>query len=165
MFLKPHSNKKQNKISGTFAVKFKTMYFELIFNSFAVDDLTSQDIIKILIQSREFSSKHSISGCLLYHNKEFLQILEGDEKVILDFFEVLCKDKRHSHVTLIHQERVEKKIFPNWSMAFKELSDEDMTKLHNYINLHEFNNLMSTIEKPTTAKQLFGFISQSILKD
>lgn len=88
--------------------------------------------------SRKFNLENNITGCLLYYKREFLQILEGEETVILELYHRIEEDKRHHHVTLLYNEKLEVKAFPNWSMAYKELTDDDVDKLKVHLNLNEF---------------------------
>jgi hypothetical protein len=37
----------------------------------------------MLKTSRKFNSQNNITGCLLFDNNEFMQILEGEEKTML----------------------------------------------------------------------------------
>ena len=60
---------------------------ELVYYSLASENLSSEDVSAMLKNSRKFNSKNNITGCLLYHNSEFLQILEGEKKVVLDLFD------------------------------------------------------------------------------
>ena len=58
------------------------MIFELIYYSTASPDLSTNDILNILENSRDFNSKNEITGCLLYHNNEFVQLIEGEEEAV-----------------------------------------------------------------------------------
>ena len=60
-----------------------------------------------------------ISGALIYHNKYFLQVLEGEQVAVENrFYEWIEKDKRHVEVTLLTKGIVNKRIFLNWDMGF-----------------------------------------------
>ena len=85
--------------------------FELIYSSVANPDLTHDDISDILVEAREFNLNNNISGCLLFHNNEFIQILEGDKKVVQELFEKIRQDKRHQHVTLLAEEETSERVF------------------------------------------------------
>jgi len=145
--------------------KNKPMLFELIYNSIAEEFVSEKDIIDILNVCREFNTKFKITGCLLFHNREFLQIIEGEKEDILQLYENICNDKRHNNINLIMQGEIEKKMFPDWVMAFKELTDVEMAEISDYKNLRDFVSLIENIDKPTTAKQLFYHISKSIIKN
>lgn len=138
--------------------------FELIYHSMAMDNIGSNNIVDILEKSRKFNSKNNLTGCLLYHKGEFVQILEGEKQVVQKLFKKIEIDSRHTHVNLVYEGHIDKKVFNNWSMAFKELSDIDMKKLKGHLCLDEFVRLIHVIDKPTVAKKLFAFITHDILK-
>ena len=53
--------------------------YEITYCSSASPNLRAEGISDILEKAQHFNSKHDITGCLLYHNQEFIQILEGEE--------------------------------------------------------------------------------------
>ncbi len=130
----------------------------------AAEELNPADVLNILTECRNFNTPNRITGCLLFHNGEFLQILEGEEEVVLELFEKISKDPRHTHVRLISQGAIVKKSFAQWSMAFHELKNVDFQKLNDTLELDDFENLIDVIDKPTKAKRMFAFIAKDILE-
>ena len=57
--------------------------FELIYLSIAVPNISDAGINAMLKTLRKFNSENNITGCLLFYNNEFIQILEGEEKTML----------------------------------------------------------------------------------
>ena len=57
--------------------------FDLIYRSIAVPNISDAEINAMLKTSRKFNSENNITGCLLFYNNEFIQILEGEEKTML----------------------------------------------------------------------------------
>ncbi len=147
-----------------FAENKNSMYFELIYNSVASPELTSKDVLDILEESRLFNSKNDITGCLLYHKGEFLQLLEGEKSIVQNIYGKIEKDKRHHNVSLLLKNDIPRKAFNNWSMAFNELSDIDMAVLKDYLNLKEFDRLVNFLNHPFTAKTLFAYLGQTMIK-
>ena len=139
------------------------MYYELIYNSISKDGIEESEILDILKTSKEYNEKHNITGCLLYYNAEFLQILEGDKKQVLKLYEKIARDKRHDSVFLIEECEVDTRLFTNWSMAFKALKSEDIQLIGSYKNLNEFTSLIDNAERESIAKKLFYHMSKSIL--
>lgn len=67
--------------------------YELIYYSTANPTLNANDISNILKTSRDFNLKNDITGCLLYYNNEFIQILEGDRMAIKKLYATLNRMK------------------------------------------------------------------------
>ena len=136
--------------------------FELVYNYIANLNLTAEDINNILNTSRDFNSKNSITGCLLYHNNQFLQILEGDKKVVQDLYLSIKRDKRHSNVNLLSEGGKKERMFTGWNMAFQEFDcnvGEENSFLNNIIVFSEL------ADRPTQAVDLFWTIAKNMMID
>ncbi len=139
------------------------MNFKLIYRSTAAPNITDRDINNILETARKFNSKNNITGCLLYYKNEFLQVLEGDEKTVLELYSHIEKDKRHTDVLLINQEHSKVREFSNWTMAFKELTDLDIAHINEYLDIPKFNKLVDLSFYSTLTNKLFHYFSQTIV--
>ncbi len=76
------------------------------------------DINRILAASRRNNSRESITGCLLFSEGCFAQVLEGSREAVERTFERIQTDDRHSDVIVLQVGPVEERDFPAWSMAF-----------------------------------------------
>ncbi|HAE31032.1 MAG TPA: blue light sensor protein, partial [Flavobacteriales bacterium] len=92
-------------------------FFQLTYYSAAVEDLDADEVISILQKSRVNNAANDITGCLLYHNSEFLQILEGKEESVRNLFKKIQQDKRHEAVLQLAENTTSKRLFGQWSMA------------------------------------------------
>ena len=50
---------------------------QLIYASYATREMSNEDLIDLLEKSRQRNSRQNITGLLLYAEKKFLQVLEG----------------------------------------------------------------------------------------
>lgn len=92
----------------------------LVYRSVANNSFGLPEIYKMLSKAKDYNAEHNITGCLLYHKHQFLQLLEG-EKEKLDFlYSRILEDHRHQDIVLIENEESEYRIFPDWSMAFHD---------------------------------------------
>ncbi len=92
----------------------------LVYRSVADESFVLPDIYSMLSHARDFNAKNGITGCLLYHNTKFLQLLEGEEKKIKALFQKISKDNRHHHIEVIEKRVLDGRMFNNWSMAFHD---------------------------------------------
>ena len=51
--------------------------FSLIYRSLAEESFSNAEVYQMLSAARDFNAEHDITGCLLFHNRRFLQLLEG----------------------------------------------------------------------------------------
>ena len=74
----------------------------------------------MLEKARPYNSEQGITGCLLFHEGEFLQYLEGNQIRVLRLFDKIKNDPRHTDMELIiHGERPERWL-KGWEMAFED---------------------------------------------
>ncbi|MGK7388838.1 MAG: BLUF domain-containing protein [Candidatus Cyclobacteriaceae bacterium M2_1C_046] len=140
------------------------MHF-IIYHSMAADNLTEQDLRDILEEARTFNSKNNITGCLLYHRKEFLQILEGEKEIISELFNKIKKDPRNNRITNIELKETDGRMYSDWSMAFHKIDNEELNDLKEYLDLDSFNKLHEVKDAPTLSQKLFYYIGKNIIEN
>jgi hypothetical protein len=72
----------------------------------------------LLQQCRDNNRKLGITGMLLYQKETIMQMLEGEKKDVLDLYDTIKKDQRHTGVHTVLEGDIEKRNFENWSMGF-----------------------------------------------
>ena len=83
------------------------------------------DMVEILEQSEARNAVDAITGALVMTPAYYLQLLEGERRLLGACYQRICRDPRHSHVGLILFEAVEERLFPDWSMSAVDLSEGD----------------------------------------
>lgn len=132
---------------------------ELVYYSKVNPNLTSKEVYNILNTSKEYNYKNDITGCLLYRNDEFLQIIEGEKDKVLDLFDKIKKDKRHSNVRMLAIEPINYRMFLTWSMAFYQFGNEEVDNSLFTRDIGEFSEIMS---RPNRVLDLFWVMSRHI---
>ena len=139
--------------------------FELIYHSVANENLQESDITDILNVARNFNSQNDITGCLLYHNERFIQILEGAEEVIRQLYASIEDDPRHNSVILVNMGEKAERMFDSWSMAFHKLGQGESAALDKFLFVNNFKLFSDLVEKPSDAVRLFFQLAKQLLKD
>ena len=93
-------------------------FHELIYVSAATREMSLSDLTELLDQSREKNSRLHITGLLVYHRREFMQLLEGQKEDIFSLYETICGDDRNQQNRLMWDGPVAQRSFEDWSMAF-----------------------------------------------
>jgi hypothetical protein len=119
--------------------------YRLAYVSTACDCLKLDDINNILDSSKVNNQAENITGILIYCNKHFFQILEGDENAVKELYEKIAIDCRHDNVIKIQEGEVEKRNFGNWSMAFKSYNKE-LKYLDNFNNEQFYSYIYSQLQ-------------------
>ena len=134
--------------------------YELIYCSSSSNDLNSDDLKDILNTARTFNTKNDITGCLLYYKNKFIQILEGEKNIVQELYNNISNDKRHINTILVAEGEKVERSFDNWSMAFYELSDDDVKDLF----VDNFIAFSDIVKKPTFSSIVFWNMAKELLK-
>lgn len=91
---------------------------EIIYVSLAQHPMAPQELTALLAQSRAHNTAHGITGLLLYHRQEFMQLLEGEEADIQALFDAICDDPRHQQIDKMWEGPLAQRNFSSWGMGF-----------------------------------------------
>ena len=103
--------------------------YELLYYSMTSRLLTHEELTEILEKSRVKNQQLGITGMLLYYNREFLQLLEGEKPVVKRLYDTIASDPRHSAVEIFYEGHIYQRAFSEWSMAFKTIGETDLKVL------------------------------------
>ena len=98
--------------------------YTLVYVSYAKEDLDAEDLDRLWKSSFKSNKSLGITGMLVYLNKRFLQVLEGDRKKVEKLFARIQKDRRHEGVMLLLDGPLEKRNFEDWAMGFCHLNSD-----------------------------------------
>ena len=126
--------------------------FCLIYRSVAKPTFKEEDIVEMLLKARRNNEAIGITGCLLYYNGEFIQYLEGNQIKVLELFDRIREDKRHSDIELLSFAQLDEREFPRWEMAYEDLTGENdqITYIRLLINTYFEDPEGTTVLKPSS---------------
>lgn len=87
------------------------------------------DLRDLLTEVREKNVVLGVTGMLLYAGGSFIQTVEGEQPVVDGLFARIEADPRHRDVMMTLREEVGGRSFPDWSMGFEHLTDEQARAL------------------------------------
>mgnify|MGYP001113887480 CR=1 FL=1 len=131
----------------------------------AADHLISNDeLMAILNKSRDKNTAVGVTGMLLYHEGSILQILEGEDQAVDTVYNAIKRDNRHKGIIKMNDCAISKRSFSDWSMGFRNVSDEDWAKLSGYFDLTDsqisFSNTGFKNEDVITMIQSFDSVNR-----
>lgn len=109
--------------------------YEIIYTSLATSDLSSEDLARILDSARVNNAAQGITGMMIYHRREFMQLLEGEQTVVKALYERIAEDPRHQQVRKIWDGPISERGFSDWRMAFLAAGDLDLSQRPGYQDL------------------------------
>lgn len=97
--------------------------FRAVYVSAATRDLRDGELAAILDVSRRNNAARGVTGALAYHDRAFVQVLEGPEAAVEALLATIARDPRHTGVTVCDRSRVDDRAFGGWSMGWLRASD------------------------------------------
>lgn len=95
----------------------------LIYTSLARRQMSQRDIDRILMTSRIYNEISGITGLLVYHERRFLQVLEGPIVELDKVYDRIRRDWRHQDCRLLLKETIVARAFDQWEMAYRDHAD------------------------------------------
>ena len=139
------------------------MPFQLTYHSVAKPDISPEDIKEIMKVSAKNNAELDVTGCLIYHNKFFLQILEGEKETVLELFDKIKLDHRNHQITLLSTDESQFRIFKEWAMAFCHI-DDDKTLIPEEEKIKkELLVISDTTKKPNFTLKVFWYNVKQLL--
>lgn len=130
----------------------------LTYVSYAEHAMNTEELNALLAESKNKNAEKNITGMLLYRDRYFIQVLEGEEDVVTDLYERIKEDPRHTNVLLVSKDKIEERSFGDWSMGYKNLDH-----LENPERLEGFTDFLTKPvepnyfnDNPSRAKVLLG---------
>ena len=128
------------------------MLSQLTYVSNRTSICTDAEIENILASCKKNNPTLKITGVLLYSNKKFIQMVEGDAELITSLFDKIKLDNRHSNCTLISLGAIKEKTFPSWHMGAKKIgeslvdfktniSEDDHATFNSILNANEVSEV------------------------
>lgn len=120
--------------------------YQLSYRSKATENSDLLQLDTILTDAVLANEKANISGCLIYHNGYFVQILEGSKNDVTTIYGKISKDIRHYNLNLLWEGAADKRYFEKWNMLYHKPSSE-----HIKIYLNNLHLLAQFSEKATAS--------------
>jgi hypothetical protein len=93
----------------------------LIYISTAVEPMSQAALDALLKQSRLYNRPAGITGCLIYQDGYFMQMLEGKREVVSKLMNKVKNDPRHTDIRTIVEGKAPRRVFVDWSMELRDL--------------------------------------------
>lgn len=115
--------------------------------------ITDKDIDEIFDVSTKYNSENSITGLLIYNQRNFFQVLEGREQLVDELFSKIQKDNRHKHIIVIEDAIIQQRFFGHYENGFVT-----MKHVRSSENLKKYLDKMSISDAPSY-KKIFNVIN------
>lgn len=97
----------------------------LTYVSIAMAEWGASALDRIRHASARHNARLDVTGLLLYSAGSFLQLIEGEERAVINIFNRIERDPRHSDITVVDWQFIVDRQFGQWRMATRELGRAD----------------------------------------
>lgn len=131
------------------------MLYELLYTSAALTEMDAEALRRLLKQARSKNAQLQVTGLLVYHNREFMQLIEGDEETVLSLWKTIQFDDRHVSARIIYEGPVDERGFADWQMGFRDLGNVEAEALEGFSDFLDKGFTSEVVgEKPSIARDL-----------
>ncbi len=89
------------------------------------EEAQAEEVDSIIRASIRNNRARAITGLLLVHQDWFMQALEGPGQAVLDTYQRILGDSRHQGAQVIAAGPAESRLFGDWNMCARRVSDID----------------------------------------
>lgn len=97
------------------------MLVRLLYASRAAENISQEDLLRILTQSKSNNPAGGITGVLCASGRIFMQVLEGGRLQVNALYNRIAADTRHQDVAILLYEEISERKFAGWSMGLVNL--------------------------------------------
>lgn len=99
--------------------------WQLLYRSEQSYEMDASDLMKLLFDARTFNRENGITGLLLHHGGQFMQMLEGEQHEVQRLYRKIADDSRHRDVVIEVNAPADLRLFPQWQMGYAEAPEMD----------------------------------------
>jgi hypothetical protein len=113
----------------------------IVYVSQAARPMSGAELEAVLDRSRTNNDRDGITGLLIYRyspdtgSGHFIQMLEGEEDVLSATFGRIAADRRHHSVVVLDRGAIDRRMFRDWAMGFRNVDDALFARLPGYARL------------------------------
>lgn len=132
----------------------------IIYRSRAIKVFSSGELLEMLEAFRKKNASLDITGMLLYDESSFIQVIEGEDKIVSQLYDSIKQDSRHRLVTTIVIEEINSREFRNWSMGFYKVDQQQLNNVEGMNDFFTKTECLADVDLGIAKKLLQAFASK-----
>lgn len=125
--------------------------FRLVYSSSSCEDVTPAALSSLVRHARFRNAAAGITGLLLYHQRRFLQVIEGDRGAVEACFDRIRHDTRHEDVVVLSQAEASSKFFTDWFLAYEQLEQLPLLSKEQSITVKQLHDRLEDLRDVETS--------------
>lgn len=130
----------------------------LIYYSEPQKSMSNDDIDEILKISRENNQKNNVTGVLFFGGADLIQVLEGEESMVIKLYAKIIDDPRHKNCQLLDINFEQERFFSEWAMGYTPQEHVDVARLKAKLSNHQKTHQKSLSEVSVLLRTYLGKI-------
>ncbi|CAN5241557.1 hypothetical protein BH23BAC2_BH23BAC2_27200 [soil metagenome] len=111
------------------------MRYAICYVSTVAKEVNEEEIDTLLENSANNNNNHDVRGILLYSEGNFLQVMEGDKKYVLDLYGKIERDPRHHNIIQVLGKEIEQGAYDGYkSERITHNKKYNKNLLHDYLD-------------------------------
>lgn len=113
---------------------------KIMYSSSAVGLFSPEDLDQLMRKARHKNAHFGVTGCLIYHDGNIIQYLEGSKASVDFIYGSIVNDSRHHDIHLLCNGPVDSRAFKDWTMALRYIPEN---RLRDYSTVYDlFEDMM-----------------------
>ncbi|WP_275887971.1 EAL domain-containing protein [Azonexus hydrophilus] len=110
---------------GEFVGETRPPLYYLLYVSRSRALMTEEELLDLLQRVRRHNRLTGVSGCLIYHEGEFMQLLEGRQEDLQVLRDKIAADQRHEGFRVVAEGPLQRRVFNDWGMVLRHVRTAD----------------------------------------
>ena len=119
---------------------------------------TQSDLEALLEEARTKNARNGLSGILLYHDGNFMQILEGKRDAVDETFNRIKHDPRHKGIIRLLSRSYPTRSFSEWTMGYVRCTDRKLERNSPGFNLILEREQLNFLDKDTMPDSIYDLL-------
>ncbi len=129
--------------------------YKIIYISSATNLMTDEELDAVVEKSRHKNGFFDVTGYMLYHETNIIQLLEGDRSKLKYIYNTIRLDNRHKGILELCAEPIEKRLFTDWQMGFLNMNRQQIEKVNTFQDLFKDELTTTQLEQFSSRDALF----------
>lgn len=129
--------------------------YKIMYISSATQNMSAEQLETMMIKSRDKNSFFDVTGYMVYHEGNIIQLLEGNRTRVEYIYNTIRLDSRHQGIIELCATEIEKRAFADWQMGFKNVDRQQIEKVNTVEDLFQGELSRSQLEQFCSRAVLF----------
>lgn len=139
------------------------MIHRIVYQSEATTALNDAELRSIAMFAALNNKAENISGLLLHHEGQIMQVLEGKAEAVQALYQRIKADKRHINVKTLVDSPCQAAIFKTWSMGYRPVNSPGKIDIFFALTRESLDHITPDTASPDIVENIKKFTDENNL--